>query len=378
MKGGAVRIILADRVLTVGGTLICRVRFGGEPKAGEHEAYCRYAGKLLNDPLVSHWVNRTFPIVIVDEMQDIKEGQLAMIQGLSAVAICLAAADYYQDLNDDWLNPAVTWAHECAEVVELTDIHRIKATGLLKASKAIRESRSVPDNGNGFSVFGALNYSVGAMYVSQRLTWWRPKYDEIAVISPVHAKSSLFVRNLITRVEESSIGTKRTYGPHQVRWEASQQDEEDKFITQLNLPDDSLAAVRASDISLPAESAVSEALTAWLDKQRRVAGRITFSVADLKEQISQIHQRRRAYRTTRMRGVCAMTVHQAKNREFDAVIVLWPYEITGSPERQRRLLYNAITRAKKEALVVVQNPKRLEKPPFVADMQPRLTAYIGR
>jgi hypothetical protein len=357
---------------------IYRVRFGGEPKAGKYEEYCRSAGNLLNDPLVSQWVNKTFPIVIVDEMQDIKEGQLAMIQGLSKVAICLAAADYYQDLNDDWLNPAVMWAHECAEVVELTNIHRTKATGLLQASKGIRESCSVPDNGNGFSVLGALNCNVGAMYVSQRLEWWRAKYDDIAVISPVHAKSSRFVRNLITRVEKSPIGTGKKYGPHHVRWETSQQDEEDKFITQLNLPDDPLALVQASDISLPSESAVSEALAAWLDKQRRIAGRKTFSVAELREQISQVYQRIRAYRTTHMKGVRAMTIHQAKNREFDAVIVLWPYEITGSLERQRRLLYNAITRAKNEALVVVQNPERLEKPPFVADAQPRLTAYIGR
>ena len=60
-----------------------------------------------------------------------------------------------------------------------------------------------------------------------------------------------------------------------------------------------------------------------------------------------------------------MTVHQAKNREFHSVIVLWPYEVTGTKERQRRLLYNAITRAKYRALVVVQNPNRLDHPPFV-------------
>ena len=39
-----------------------------------------------------------------------------------------------------------------------------------------------------------------------------------------------------------------------------------------------------------------------------------------------------------------MTVHQAKNREFDSVIILWPYEVAGTADRQRRLLYNAVTR----------------------------------
>jgi len=31
-----------------------------------------------------------------------------------------------------------------------------------------------------------------------------------------------------------------------------------------------------------------------------------------------------------------MTIHQAKNREFGSVIVLWPYEVAGSGERRRR------------------------------------------
>lgn len=62
-----------------------------------------------------------------------------------------------------------------------------------------------------------------------------------------------------------------------------------------------------------------------------------------------------------------MTIHQAKNREFDSVIVLWPYQVHGSSERQRRLLYNVVTRAKRQALVVVQNPDRLTSPPFAAE-----------
>jgi superfamily I DNA/RNA helicase len=61
-----------------------------------------------------------------------------------------------------------------------------------------------------------------------------------------------------------------------------------------------------------------------------------------------------------------MTIHQAKNREFDRVIVLWPYEVSGSEERKRRLAYNAITRAKAEAFVVVQGEARIGQPPFVS------------
>jgi superfamily I DNA/RNA helicase len=61
-----------------------------------------------------------------------------------------------------------------------------------------------------------------------------------------------------------------------------------------------------------------------------------------------------------------MTIHQAKNREFPVVIVLWPFQVTGDALRARRCLYNAITRAKRRAIVIVQDPKnkRLKAPPF--------------
>jgi len=59
-----------------------------------------------------------------------------------------------------------------------------------------------------------------------------------------------------------------------------------------------------------------------------------------------------------------MSIHQAKNREFDRVIVLWPYEVSGSDERKRRLAYNAITRARHEAHVIVQSTDRVRQSPF--------------
>jgi superfamily I DNA/RNA helicase len=63
-----------------------------------------------------------------------------------------------------------------------------------------------------------------------------------------------------------------------------------------------------------------------------------------------------------------MTIHQAKNRDFDSVVVIWPLEIPAGSDRRRRLLYNAITRAREQAVVVVQDPfdEVIAKPPFAA------------
>ena len=61
-----------------------------------------------------------------------------------------------------------------------------------------------------------------------------------------------------------------------------------------------------------------------------------------------------------------MTIHQAKNGEFPVVIALWPFRVVGDAVLARRWLYNAITRAKRRAIVIVEDPlkKRLNQPPF--------------
>jgi hypothetical protein len=63
-----------------------------------------------------------------------------------------------------------------------------------------------------------------------------------------------------------------------------------------------------------------------------------------------------------------MTINQAKNREFEGVIILWPFAVAGDLESLRRRLYNGLTRAQKWTVVMVQeNTKgssRLSLPPF--------------
>jgi len=235
----------------------------------------------------------------------------------------------------------------------------------LTAAHSLRNGEAVPNNGSGFTVLGAKNKDVGASFVSRNLTWWR-RSNDIAVLTPVRAERSSFVRELIQRVEERSIGNPAC-GPHRVPWEVSQEDECEQFLKDLGLPTVLSREICASDICQLEENGSSKALKSWLDRQRRVAGRTTFTVSEIQETVRLIHQRSRAYRFMRNCGVRAMTIHQAKNREFDSVIVLWPYEIRGHADRQRRLLYNAVTRAKRQAIVIVQNPGRLTQSPFVPD-----------
>lgn len=70
-------------------------------------------------------------------------------------------------------------------------------------------------------------------------------------------------------------------------------------------------------------------------------------VASISDQL--VHARR-AYGSNSTRHVVT-TIHGAKNCEFDNVCVIWSYKIPANAELQRRLLYNAVTRAKTNCLL---------------------------
>ena len=343
---------------------LARRRSASELAEDDYGQVCSLAGDLLAETAVSRWVVREFPIVVVDEFQDSKGGQLAMISSLSSSATCIVAADDFQDLESAGVNPAVAWARTNGESESLSTIRRTSASGLLEASRALRAGGDVPHNGGGFTVLGARNQNVGAGFVSNNLSWWRNCAD-IAVLTPARSSRSAFVRGLIARVEEKPISAPPV-GPHLVPWEESHEEACDKFIERLELPDDPNAEVCCDVRSFRDVGGPRQGLRHWVERQTRVAGRMTFTAEEIRCQARRIHQRSRAYRRVRGCGVRAMTIHQAKNREFHSVIVLWPYEVAGAVERQRRLLYNAITRARCRVLVVVQNPDRLHRPPFVA------------
>jgi DNA helicase IV len=89
------------------------------------------------------------------------------------------------------------------------------------------------------------------------------------------------------------------------------------------------------------------------------------AAADLFRQLSRTLSQRRHFGGRHETQFAAMTIQQAKNREFDHVIVFWPYTVRDDPVQKRRLLYNAITRAKRSCTVLVQSADMLQSPPFV-------------
>lgn len=355
--------------------LLCRWRslahdLGLVVDQGDFEATSSAASRLLQEPEVGPWVARRYPLLVVDEMQDCKKrGEVDLLANLAPHLDCICAADAFQELSGDSDNPAISWAESVGEVERLDCCHRTRREGLLAAANALREGRPVQsDRDTGFEVVSAPRPPAGGGRVSWRLLVWS-KYKETAVISPTAAGTSPFVPEVLTWVEENvaqSSKSNRTAGPFKVPWESSEADQCDRLRSALNLPPDPQSRVSCADLAVAARNAKAHDVGDWVRRQKTVGGRSTLPAGEVHEEIERIVHRRRAFGPQRLGKRFALTIHQAKNREFDSVIVLWPMRIRSDVEQQRRLLYNAVTRAKQQALVVVQDPNgdRLEDSVF--------------
>jgi len=68
-----------------------------------------------------------------------------------------------------------------------------------------------------------------------------------------------------------------------------------------------------------------------------------------------VHTHDNFYKRENKSKIVFTTIHGAKNREFDNVIILWSYKVSGDLLYKRKLLYNAITRAKRNVVIIVQH-----------------------
>jgi hypothetical protein len=339
----------------------------------EFDETCRLAALLLRQADVQRWVAGRYPIVVVDEFQDCRDGRLAIVQALATTCDLLLAADEFQDLSGEVGTPAVEWLRTAGSPVDLAQIHRTDDQQLLVAADALRTGRKLAVGwGSGFSLVAAQNPNVGAAHIARAIHW--SKGASLVVLSPTGPARSAFVRAVLARLAEKPFEEKakkakgkapKTFGPYVLPWERSSEASDDALKHALNLPvhlDQEVTVPGfSSDQHLPGRYEVEQ----WFAHCRRVRGQTSFTVAEVHEAISRSVQHHRAHARP-SRRIRAMTIWQAKNQEFDQVVVLWPFEVQGDGERLRRLLYNAVTRAKKKAVVVVQdfNGNRLTKPPF--------------
>jgi len=330
-------------------------------RADQYDKQCDAAGLLLEQPDVTAWAAASFPIVLVDEAQDLKPQRLRMIAPLAGSTRLLMAADDFQCLDPSLRpSPCVTWLRQACTPVVLTQVHRTSVSGLLIAAPAIRDG-SAPANGQGFKILAAKGPAMAAVYLTNAIAWRNG--GAVAVITP--ALKGGFAQAVVRKVGEKPLGTKQN-GPYTIHWERSDDEATNALLAGFRLgAGASLTETIAALRQLPAPGIVHDVLS-WARRQASAAGVTRFEPAEVVAVVRRQVALRRHHSSGDAAMFVAMTVQQAKNREFEGVVVLWPYQVGGDAEHKRRLLYNAVTRARRWCTVILQNEEMLSAPPFTA------------
>lgn len=327
----------------------------------QYDENCDAAGLLLEQVDVAAWVAASFPVVLVDEAQDLKPQRLRMVSALVRRSRLLFAADDFQCLDPSLRpSPCVTWLRKACSPITLTHVHRTSVSGLLTAAGRLRAGEA-PTKGPGFKMLAAKGVGIAAAYLTNAIAWRNG--GDVAVIAP--ALKGGFAKSVVQKVGEKPLG-KQGNGPYTIRWERSEDDEADELLAGFRLCNgaslgDTITALRL----LPAPGIVRDAVI-WARRQAYAAGITQFHEEQVATVIRRLTALRRHHADGHQGPFLAMTVQQAKNREFEGVVVLWPYQVGGDAEHRRRLLYNAITRARRWCTVILQNEAMFAAPPFIA------------
>lgn len=345
----------------------------------EFDGPCALAAALLEQEAVRRWVARSFPLVLVDEAQDLDEHRMRLLQGLSSSCRIVAAADAFQCLhNGRDTAPLMGWLEGAGQTHRLTQVRRTTQQGLLAAALAVREGRDVKAvltastfnnrtswNGTGFRLLDApatnANHALLTWAIANDMA---QRHGPVVILTPDAG-------NAIIRAALNTLQTKQhtrkngaIFGPYPHTWDRHDNEEADALLAAVALPEAaSCADLRALLTPLIGNAPIVQAICR-MDRLRRAHGQASFTSAQVKEFVREAVRNRSRLGFRQQHGHLAMTIQRAKNREFPNVIVLWPHTATGSAEHLRKLLYNGITRAQNHCTVIVLGQNRLNAPPF--------------
>ena len=346
----------------------------------EFDGPCTLAASLLEQESVRQWVARSFPLVLVDEAQDLDEHRLRILQGLSLSCRIVAAADAFQCLsNGRDTTSLMDWLEGAGQTHHLTQVHRTTQKGLLAAALAVREGRDVKAvlsaktskagtawNGGGFRLVEASiknnNSGLLAWVIANDIN---QRQGPVTILTPDAGHA--IIRAALQTVQSKQQTYKNsgtTFGPYQHTWDRHDNEEADALLADIALPETAPCAdLRALLTPLAGHAPIAQAISR-MDRLRRAHGQAAFTAAQVTAFVRESVRNRSRLGFRQQSGHLAMTIQRAKNREFPNVIVLWPHTATGSAEHLRRLLYNGITRAQRHCTVIVLGQNRLNAAPF--------------
>jgi len=345
----------------------------------EFDAPCALAAALLEQEPVRRWVARSFPLVLVDEAQDLDEYRMRILQGLSPSCRIVAAADAFQCLHSGRdTAPLIDWLEGAGQTHRLARVWRTTQQGLLAAALAVREGRDVRTvltartaqnrttwNGGGFRLLDAAatqrNTGLLAWAIANDIS---QRQGSVVILTPDAGNAIIRAALATVQTREWARNYGATFGPYPHTWDRHDNEEADALLADIALPEVATCAdLRALLTPLAGYAPIAHAISR-MERLRRAHGHAAFTAAQVIEFVREAVRNRSRLGFRQQRGHLAMTIQRAKNREFPNVIVLWPHTATGSAEHLRRLLYNGITRATNHCTVIVLGQNRMNAPPF--------------
>lgn len=344
--------------------------------SNKYDKICFEASNLLGKKCIQKWISQTYPLIIIDEVQDLSKSRFGILQGLSLNSVLFVAGDAFQSLDEDNdSSDFLKWLRKNGNYKNLTKIERTDDIGLLQVSANLRNGDDflalmTEDNwglclGN-FKLITVPSWQMLAWHIG--FEFHRFKHQEFAVLTLSNSESVVENALLRVRTETQNLNKKRgtTFGPFSEIIKVKRNDDiANDCMTSVDVKDTNVIDDLIFNCQKITDKSMSTSLLNWLIKRRRI-GHTECSGEDLFEKTLSIYRNQRIYRRTKNITKQVMTIHQAKNREFNHVILLWTFGIASdaSIEYQRRLLYNAITRAKVSCTVILLQSDRLNKQPF--------------
>lgn len=306
------------------------------------------AASLLKSVTLQKIYAASFPLIIVDEFQDCHSSQLDFIKALSAITTVLLAADDFQLLDDSIDGcPSVEWVRlqvklGKAEIIELVEVHRTNSEKILTAASCLRINEKA--HATTVPVICCPGYGLIAAKIFYKLLSSRLRGTSI-IICPT--KTPL-LEKVLGSMENQAI--RRGKRPFNWNREISE-----KMEVELILDDMNVRKVGTDEwIKVPSyKYSASYQIADNVQRVAKLKGINKIPNEFVQREIERITHDNRAFLTgTGKRTIT--TIHGAKNREFDNVFILWPYNVPTDFELQRRWLYNAITRSKKMCVILVE------------------------
>lgn len=330
------------------------------PAANDFDQVCDACGGLLERAEVARWVTAAFPIIAIDEAQELAPCRLRIAKALAHHSDMIVAADEFQCLDDAIdTAPFQEW-FGAGDITRLDEVRRTDRRGLLDAGTALRQG-AAPGEGAGLAI--RYEYPNQAPFAVGHVL--NAAQGSTAVL--VAPGSSGWAGEMIPRLAQGMRTPKQVVRPIPIRWESKPLDEAAGVVAEVC----GGATVTSEELKQRLSGLAN--LAPWIrlavlsvDYARRAQGRERWSREAVQEMLERKATVHRAYGYGLSRGVPVMSIHAAKNRQFRNVVVLWSPGVPGDQTHHARLLYNAITRAEYQCTVFVRTRPVLRAPPFAA------------